>query len=750
MAPSPNLPADTSSTAISSAAAFELLSPGVKQQLWQMGWTELRSIQAQAIHHILESSGHCIIAAETAGGKTEAAFLPILSNIGDEPPGSVRAMYVGPLRALINDQFRRVEDLCNHLEMPVFRWHGDVEASSKKKLLRAPAGILLITPESLESLFVNRSGELGNLFAGLRFVVIDELHVFLGSERGLHLASLLARLRTSATAGRPDFRVVGLSATIGDMEVARRFIDPDAPERVAIIESDREEKEFRYRLHAYLSQAADDQETEKEADDDAFDHAEYETMRLVANDLVEHCRGSSNLVFTNAKGDLEIYADLCRSLSESQGSPTEFLVHHGSLSKEIREDTELEMKSGRPRTALCSSTMELGIDIGSVKMVGQIGPPWSVASFKQRIGRSGRKDNDARVARVYIVNRDLGANAELLDRLHLELVQAIAISELLFEGWIEPTVAPKLDFSTLTHQIISVIAETGGLAAAKVFDRLCKVGPFRAVEPAHFAQVLRCLGEKDIVEQTAEGDLILGLLGERLRAERDFYASFATPEEFSVLYGERPIGTLPLRIVPDVGEHIILAGRRWKIAHVDLEKGEIHVAPAKGRKRPLFLGGPGEIHDRVRQTMRTILADTKSYPYLNPTGTQFLTVARAAALSAGVLHTPLIAPSDHECLWFTWMGTRVQTTLTAMLRLQGLTCVERGVAIDIRHPRQDVVVAVESLIKSCPAPAAIAGQVQPKQRRKYDHWFDEGLLNSSLAQDVLDVSGALTVCENSK
>lgn len=746
MGVAPDHPGTPDESAPSVEQAFSLLATGVQRQLWRMSWTHLRPIQVEAIRTITESDRHCVIAAETASGKTEAAFLPILSKICDEPTGSVRAMYVGPLRALINDQFRRVEDLCGYLEMPVYRWHGDVEASSKNKLLRVPAGVLLITPESLESLFVNRSAQLPALFGGLRYVVIDELHAFLGSERGLHLQSLLARLRYAPSAGRPSFRVVGLSATIGDMNVACAFVERDGPGKVVVIQSPVEGKELRYRLHAYVGSAGD---VQPEGGTDEADHVELATMRQVAQDLVEHCRGSSNLVFTNAKGDLEIYADLCRDVCRTEGLPDSFLVHHGSLSKEIREDAEAEMKSGRPRTTLCSSTLELGIDIGSVRMVGQIGPPWSVAGFKQRLGRSGRRDDEPRIGRMYIVCRDLGAEAELLDRLHLELIQAIAITELLLEGWVEPLRPASCDLSTLTHQIISNIAETGGLGAAELYERLCKVGPFREADPALFARLLRCLGSRDVVEQTAQGDLILGLLGERLRSERDFYAAFLTPDEFTVLHGERNIGTLPLRIVPKPGEHIILAGRRWKVTLVDLDRAEVHVAPAIGRKRPLFLGGPGEIHDRVRERMREVLIDSRAYPYLNSVGAQLLGHARAAAAEAGVTDRPLITVSDRRTLWFTWAGTRKQTTIVAIFAAAGVAATDRGVAVEVEAPFDDVRACIGSFVNAPASAESIAAHVQPKHRRKYDRLLSDDLLDLAIARDVLDCAGAIATCARS-
>src|SRR3984885_3913921 len=160
--------------------AFRLLHPTVQRKLWDMKWTELRQIQVDAIEHLLGGTPtDCIISSPTASGKTEAAFLPVLSAIADEPTGGVRAIYIGPLKALINDQFGRVEQLCERMEMPVHRWHGDVDAGAKKAVLAAPSGVLLITPESLEAMFVLRPTQLPAMFGHLAYVVIDEMHAFL-------------------------------------------------------------------------------------------------------------------------------------------------------------------------------------------------------------------------------------------------------------------------------------------------------------------------------------------------------------------------------------------------------------------------------------------------------------------------------------------------------------------------------------------------------------------------------------------
>jgi len=196
-----------------SEAAFSLLHPGVQMAIFRRGWKELHAIQVKAIQSLLGGDGHLLICAYTAGGKTEAAFLPIISRLAANPRPSVQALYVGPLVALINDQFERLEILCADVMVPVHRWHGAASAAEKRKLRDSPGGILLITPESLESNFVNYGNQVRRIYAELDFIVIDELHSFLSNVRGVHLCSLLARLST-ATGRKP--RMVGLSATLGD------------------------------------------------------------------------------------------------------------------------------------------------------------------------------------------------------------------------------------------------------------------------------------------------------------------------------------------------------------------------------------------------------------------------------------------------------------------------------------------------------------------------------------------------------
>lgn len=716
-------------------SAFAMLHPGVQRQLWRMGWRKLRQLQVDAIRLVMTTNAPLVLAAATASGKTEAAFLPILSQLGSESRGSVRAMYVGPLKALINDQFSRIEELCEHLDVPVFRWHGDVSAAHKSKLIHEPGGALLITPESLESLFVNRSQVLGKLFHGLRYVVIDELHSFLGDERGLQLRSLLTRLQNLRPDPGSSFRPIGLSATIGDFAIAQSYLDPQNPSNVHVIEdASGAGKELKFRIHGYGEEVPAEEDGEPSDDPNPSD-----VVYRTANDLVSHCAGAANLVFTNVKGDAEEYADLCSRIAGQRGLRDAFLVHHGSLSADLREETEEIMKSGAAATTLCSSTLEMGVDIGSVKMVGQVGAPWSVASLKQRLGRSGRREGEPQVMRMYLRCRRPGPGDDVIDRLHLSLVQGIAVTELMLQGWVEPPSPPKWDLSTLTQQIISVIAQTGGCAAADLYDRLCVRGPFKEVDQRSFGRLLRQLASKDVVEQMDAGDLILGLVGERIRRDRGFYAVFPTPEQYTVLNAGQVLGSL--ESAHERGDHLLFAGKRWLVTDVDQERLELHVVPAHGRKRPRFGGTGGDVHAKVRERMRTVLTTAVMYPYLDAEGSDLLRAARAAAADAGIPHKTIIPLGPHRTALLTWTGSRAQETLLAMFGAVGAEPVDRGIALEFDAPELAVRDAIHAA-RGTVSTTTNKGPLGSGRVRKYDWLLGPELTCEAYRRGRLDFQGA--------
>ena len=668
--------------------------------------------------------------------------------------GSVRAMYVGPLKALINDQFRRVEDLCGYLDMPVHRWHGDVSATHKAALVKSPGGVLLITPESLESLFVNRSAYLVSLFGGLQFVVIDEVHTFLDNERGLHLKSLLSRVRRiTREASKPgrSFRVVGLSATIGDLCVAQRFVDADHPERVHIITDDGTQKEVKFRIHGYRLRPVDvareraelpqthepGSELSGEVPEESAGDPVRDGRLDVAKDIVGHCAGAANLVFANSRADVEEFADLAKEVCAEQGLDMEILVHHGSLAADIRQGAEATMKSG------CSATLELGIDIGSVKMVGQVGAPWSVSSMKQRLGRSGRHEGEPSIMRVYMECQEPGSEDGLFDRLHLGLVQSAALTELMLEKWVEPPRPPTYDLSTLTQQIMSVICERGGVPAATIFERLCKEGSFREIEPLMFQVLLRALGARDVINQMPEGDLILGLRGERLRRDKGFYAVFKTPEDFAVYNGEELLGTL--EILPRVDDHLLFAGRRWKVVEVDIDKRQVRVVPARGVRRPKFTSAGGEIHPHVREKMKQVLSDTKHYAYLDEEAAALLEDARAEARRAGVCERQFIDLGSRKTAFMTWTGTRIQETTQAILNHNGIGSYDHGIALELKSGLAETRKALAATTQGRLNAVEIAAFLLERERRRYDWLLGGELLDIANSLGYLDMNGAKAI-----
>ena len=641
------------------SSAFDKLARPVQKWIRQQGWRELRDIQARSIRTICETNTDLIVAASTAGGKTEAAFLPLISQVLDEPSDGTGfdLLYIGPLKALITDQAMRLEGMCQEAELPVIPWHGDVSQSVKTRALKSPKGILLITPESLEALLIRRGLEIPRLFGATRAVVIDELHTVLDSERGVQLRSLLTRLELAIK--RP-VRRIGLSATLGDMDLAKAYLRPDAASSVQLIEANGGEAELKLQLRGYLS--GDEDDNSPSATD------------AIAAHLFKHLRGSDNLVFAGARQRVEIYADRLRELCEREHLPQEFYPHHASLSREHRDFVERRLKDpARPTTAVCTSTLELGIDIGDVTCVAQIGAPFSVAALRQRLGRSGRREGQPAILRQYAIEAKLTPESSFVDRLRLGLIRSIAMIDLLLEGWCEPPKPQALHLSTLVHQILSVIAQRGGASASVVYNVLCREGPFRKVTTGVFADVLRAIGhpETGLIEQSGSGLLLLGPTGEKLVEHYSFYAVFQTPEEFRLVAEGRDLGTLPIDNVLAPGMLLIFSGRRWVVQEIhDLEK-VIVVKPAKAGVPPVFGGDAGDIHDEVIDRMFTVLEGDISPPYMEPVSLAMLDEARAHYERLGFRTKNIHSLGEHASIIATRAGTVKTSTLALALRSMG-------------------------------------------------------------------------------
>jgi ATP-dependent helicase Lhr and Lhr-like helicase len=641
--------------------AFDKLATPVQKWIRDQGFRELRDIQTRTIHAIYDQRDDLIVAASTAGGKTEAAFLPLISQVIDSPAqgAGFDILYIGPLKALISDQAQRLSAICHEAELPVVPWHGDIAASVKSKALKVPKGILLITPESLEALFMRRGLEIPRLFQKTRAIVIDELHSFLDSERGIQMRSLITRLEIST---RRQLRRVGLSATLGDMDLARSYLRPDNPSSVNVIESKGGSAELQLQVRGY--QSGSGTESESSATKSVVDH------------LFKHLRGSDNLVFAGSRNSVEFYADALRNLCEGEQLPQEFYPHHASLSRDHREFVEKRLKAvHEPTTAICTSTLELGIDIGDVACVAQISAPYSVASLRQRLGRSGRRAGKPAVLRQYAIEAKLEVKSNFSDRLRLSFMRAVAMIELLLESWCEPPQKEALRLSTLVHQILSVVAERGGIHAQILFKLLCIDGPFRRVTPLMFADVLRAIGRTDIalIEQAQDGLLLLGQTGEKLTEHYSFYAVFQTPEEYRLLFDGKELGALPIDNVVSPGSLLIFSGRRWQVVEVDARSKVIIVKPAKAGIPPKFGGDPGNIHDRVIGKMFELFENEIVPVYLDKEAVSLLSEARENYCLLSLQSRRIVHVGSDELILATRCGTVKTTTLALALRSKGFT-----------------------------------------------------------------------------
>lgn len=734
----------------SESSSFTLLHPLIQRWIWETGWTELRDAQERAIPPIMACRDDVIVAAATAAGKTEAAFLPILSAMLDceaRGRGEGRiALCVSPLKALINDQWDRLSRLCETLDIPVMPWHGDVAAHRKQQFTKKRAGIVLITPESLEALLYNRGSGVAMLFERLDYIVIDELHAFIGSERGKQLQCLLARLEVALRRRVPR---VGLSATLGDVRLAAGFMRPGKGAQATIVESRDASTSLKILVKGYLDGPPRLSEEQVQAMADAGRQVTVEDvtptgMLSIARDLYRNLCGSNNLIFPNSRQKVEQYTALLRMMCEKEGRPPEFWPHHGNLSRDLREETERALKqTERPASAVATSTLELGVDIGPVVSVAQIGPAPAVANLRQRLGRTGRRKGTSAILRGYALEQALDPRAPVSDGLREGLVQFVAQIELLLQRWVEPPRAGGLHLSTLVQQLLSVIGQYGGVTAAQAWRLLCERGPFRTLSKEDFADILRALGRHDIIMQDSGGTLVHGPQGEAITGHYSFYAAFSSPEEYRLMAHQKVLGSLPVTAPLAPGDFLLFAGRRWKIEEVDAEQRIVHVLAGSGGKAPSFGGSPGLVHTRVRQEMYRVLSGQEPLPYLDDAANKLLSDARRVFRRLDLSHTPYVEDAGTLRV-FIWQGDEVQNTLALLLRYFDVDVVNDGICLSFNDctPRA-LAETVREIVERAPLPPdVLLSNAQNLAVEKWDALLPSPLLQKNYASLFLDIGGA--------
>ena len=555
----------------------------------------------------------------------------------------MRALYIGPLKALINDQFRRLELLCEAGGIPIHRWHGDVGSSQKADLIEHPGGILQITPELIESLFINKTNHLRRLFGGLRYIVIDEVHSFIESDRGVQLRSQLDRLEKYSVTTRP--RRIGLSATVGDSDIAKQWLNPRNPKKVRLIDPEIDDAPVRLsHLHFTLTK----EELPTELLDDLYT-------------LTKHRR---SLIFCNSRGFVELVTSQLNRRSNRDHVLEHYLPHHGSVSKEIREDAETRMRDNdQPISVVCTNTLELGIDIGQLDLAVQIDSTHTVMSFVQRLGRTGRRQGASRIIQIYTSDLQPEPNDEFYERLPLSLLKALAIVDLFLEGWLEPPQQRTAPYNVLYHQLLSRLVETHGAMPKGLMVHFLNSGVFPDATPDDYARLLKHLASIDHVEQLETGELILGLAGEKVLRSKDFYAVFATPPEWDVFYKERILGRITPKPDLQPGACMLLVGRLWEVKSVLVDKQQVLVEPAKDARDVMFLGtGMPDMHPKVALRVREFLLSEKIPTYIGDTGLQALADARRMS-DDWSLGKSQIFDTAGSWIILPWTGTRSARTL---------------------------------------------------------------------------------------
>lgn len=730
--------------------AFDRYAPFVQEYIYQNHWENLRSIQVAAADAIFNTDENVLLTASTASGKTEAAFFPIITLFSEDVPSSVGCIYIGPLKALINDQFSRLNDLCAEADIPVWHWHGDVAQSHKAKLMKHPSGILQITPESLEALLLHKHAAIAKLFGDLRFVVIDEVHSLLRGDRGGQTLCLIERL--SRIAG-VNPRRIGLSATIGDPEGTGEFLSLGTGRKTIIPKIDAKGSKWRLSMeHFYVkdAQAAEDKQIP-----DALPVLEEKTDDAPANAdpgigyIFEHTRGKKCLVFVNSREECEMVTTTLRHYCELNHEPDRFLVHHGNLSASYRETAEGIMKDdSQYMTTVTTATLELGIDIGRLERAFQIDAPWTVSSFLQRMGRTGRRELPPEM--WFVIREDEPeVRAMLPTTIPWKLLQGIALVQLyLEERWVEPPRLDRLPFSLLYHQTMSTLASCGELSPRALADRVLRLHYFHRITQEDYRVLLRHLIATDHIQQTEQGGLIVGLAGERVINSFKFYGVFQESEEYTVRSESQELGTVVSP--PPVGEKLAIAGHVWQVLDVDHKRRLIYCRQVKGSVPAYFGQCPGDLHTKILTRMRRVLQEDRQYPYLMKNAVARLEQARFTAAHSGAADKTLINLGGNMWCLLPWVGTYTFLTMERFLKIK---CADRlGLRnLDSARPffiqftmKADEATFFRVLAEEIRKPIDPMELVYPKELPlfdKYDEYLPEELVKKGFALGVLDVDG---------
>lgn len=606
---------------------FDRLHPALQHHVVNsLGWRELRPFQEAVIPPILDGQ-HLIVLAPTAGGKTEAAFFPIVSRMLSEGWTGLSVLYLCPIKALLNNLDLRLQRYSTLLGRRSALWHGDVKSSARKKILREPPDCLLTTPESLEVMLVSPNVDARSLFSNLRVVIVDEIHAFAGDDRGWHLLSVLERI--SKLADR-ELQRLGLSATVGNPETLSGWLAGSCkgPRDV------------------FLPQESGSGEADVQLDFVGSLH----NAAVVISRL--H-RGEKRLVFVDSRSRAEQLAADLRQLQVTT------FVTHSSLSQEQRHQAEEAFASRDDCVIVATSVLELGIDVGNLDRVIQIDSPPTVSSFLQRMGRTGRRSGTLRNC-LFLATKDE------------TLVQAAGLIDLWAEGYVEPIEPPPLPLHVLAQQLMALTLQESGIGRGEWLKWVEGVPGFAAIPPEQIEQLVSSMLQRDILWEEA-GILAMGQEGESTYGRKNFlelFSVFMSPPLFSILHGRQELGYVDEMTF--LGKHegprvLLLGGRAWQVNHIDWQRRIAYVEATDATGRTRWKGEGQGLGFRMSQAIKRILAVDEDRECWSRRATERLAEIRQEFAWLQADSTVAVQDGSGEAEWWTFGGNRANATLARAL-----------------------------------------------------------------------------------
>ena len=725
---------------MSDNSVFYRFAPFIQDFIYRNKWEELREIQVEAARAVFDTDENLLLASGTASGKTEAAFLPVLTHLWENPSGSVGVLYISPLKALINDQFERLEALLDEQDIPVTKWHGDASLTAKKRLLKRPKGVMQTTPESLESLLIRNSSGVFRLFSDLRFVIIDEVHCFMDGDRGLQLLSVLERIQR-IIGFTP--RRIGLSATLGNTENAEKWLNMGTNRRCITPKCKDMERKVRLSVRFFPIAEKIPNKNSKTL------------LQNYYNYLYESTRGKRCILFSNSKGEVEENIAHLRDISEKNHDGGCYLVHHANISPALREFAEKSMKNSElPVCTGATVTLELGIDVGRLERIVQTGCPLTVSGLVQRLGRTGRRSGQAEMRFAFRYDMSLPKTV-FYKEINWDLLMCAA-EILLYTGekFVEPMFLPKLPFSLLYHQTMAVMAANGSLLPKELARQILTLCVFSHVTKEDYLTLLRHLLENGHLERSEDGALLIGEKGEAAVNNYDFLAVFSVPVEYTVRNNSEVIGTVQNPFPPK--SQFALAGQAWEVTELDKKAQIIYVKHVEGISANTWTDTGNEfVHTKVMKKILEILKSEEEYKFMDESAAKRLADIRDLfknAVSQNNDEHIVLPLSDTMFAVFPFIGTRGFTALLYALRKYGFNAeawVSRyiPVCIEIHTDRgkNAVLNALDDIKKnkadkygfSIPDNCEICG--------KYNDYIPRELLKKQYIEDYLDTEELVNI-----